>query len=526
MLKKLYLFVFIVISFGFILIKTKTAFETKRPNILFLIADDAGIDFSAYGSSYTETPAFDRIAKEGILFNRAYTPNAKCSPSRSCILTGRNSWQLEAACNHAIYFPPHFKTFPEILAQNGYEVGLTGKGYAPGKALTYDGKPRKLIGESYDHFTLTPQTKYIAKTDYAENFKGFLSQKKDKPWFFWVGFHEPHRAYEYGSGARKGNKKTTAIQKVPNYFPDTDSVRNDFLDYAYEIENADGHVARILKTLEESGQMDNTIIVYTSDHGMPFPRMKGNQYEHSNHIPLAIMWKNGIKTFNRKIEDYVSFIDLAPTFLDAAGINPSSSGMHPITGQNLFKIFNSSKSGQVEESRNFVLVGQERHDFGRPKDVGYPIRGMHKNGMLYLKNYEPDRWPVCNPETGYLNCDGGVTKTFILNQRRYGIEKKYWKLCFGHRPMEELYNVNNDPDCIYNLINNVKYTSLASQLKKEMEKKLKAQGDLRMQGYGHIYEEYPNAEIIGFYERFIKGEKITTAWVEDTDYETGMIDDY
>jgi N-sulfoglucosamine sulfohydrolase len=526
MLKKLWLPVFILISCAFVLIKKETKPDTKRPNILFLINDDAGIDFSAYGSTYVQTPAFDRIAKEGILLNRAYTPNAKCGPSRSCILTGRNSWQLEAACNHSIYFPSNFKVFPEILAQNGYEIGITGKGFGPGKALTYDGKPRELTGKKYDNFTLTPPTSNINKTDYAENFKGFLSQQKDKPWFFWVGFSEPHRAYEYGSGAKKGNKKTTDIQKVPKYLPDTDSVRNDMLDYAFEIENADGHVARILKALEESGQLENTIIVYTSDHGMPFPRVKGNQYEQSNHIPLAIMWKNGIKTTNRKIDDYVSFIDLAPTFLEAAGIKQAASGMHPITGQSLFTLFNSSKSGQVEAARDYVLVGQERHDLGRPKDVGYPIRGIHKNGMLYLKNYEPDRWPVCNPETGYLNCDGGITKSFILNQRRSGVEKKYWKQCFGHRPSEELYDVKNDPDCVNNLITNPKYKALATQLQKEMATKLTAEGDLRMSGYGHIYEQYPSAEVNGFYERFMKGEKMKTNWVEDSDYEKGVVDDY
>jgi N-sulfoglucosamine sulfohydrolase len=212
--------------------------------------------------------------------------------------------------------------------------------------------------------------------------------------------------------------------------------------------------------------------------------------------------------------------------LEAAGIKQATSGMHPITGQSLFTLFNSSKSGQVEAARNYVLVGQERHDLGRPKDVGYPIRGIHKNGMLYLKNYEPDRWPVCNPETGYLNCDGGITKSFILNQRRSGVEKKYWKLCFGHRPLEEMYDVKNDPDCVNNLINNPKYKALATQLHKEMETKLKAEGDLRMSGYGHIYEQYPSAEVNGFYERFMKGEKMKTNWVDDSDYEKGVVDDY
>ncbi len=499
----------------------------KQPNILFLIADDAGIDFSAYGISYVNTPSFDRIAREGLLFNKAYTPNAKCAPSRSCILTGRNSWQLEAAANHNIYFPAQFKTFPEALHSNGYEVGYTGKGYGPGIALSYDGSRRDLLVKHYDTFRVQAPTKEIANTDYVANFKHFQQlRNKDKPWFFWVGFKEPHRAYEYGSGASIGKKSTGSIKKVPGYFPDTDTVRNDLLDYAFEIEYMDKQVEKILQYLTESGELENTIIVYTSDHGMPFPRVKGNQYENANHIPMAIMWKNGIKNANRKIDDYVSFIDLAPTFLQAAGISPVSSAMHPFAGKSLFNIFSSSNSGQVQPSRDFVLVGQERHDVGRPNDVGYPIRGLHKKGMLYLINYEPGRWPVCNPETGYLNTDGSPTKTFILNQRRSGVDKTYWKFCFGHRVAVELYDVKKDPDCLVNLAGKLQYRNTEAAMKNEMETKLKAEGDYRMIGQGHIYENYPNIEMTGFYERFMKGDRLKTVWTNKSDIETLPFDDY
>lgn len=526
-LSKFALAIFCAMAFASLSFKKNKKGNQRPPNILFLIADDAGIDFSAYGSSYVNTPAFDRIAKAGVLFNKAYTPNAKCAPSRSCILTGRNSWQLEAAANHWIYFPPQFKTFPEALKENGYEAGYTGKGYQPGFALTHDGKKRDLLIKSYDTFRVQPPTKEISRIDYASNFKYFQQAKdKNKPWFFWVGFNEPHRAYEYGTGASIGNKSKASIKKVPGYFPDTDTIRNDLLDYAFEIEYMDKQVEKILEYLKETGELDNTIIVYTSDHGMPFPRVKGNQYEHANHIPMAVMWKDGIKSTGRKIDDYVSFIDLAPTFLQAAGITQKQSGMHSFAGKTLFNIFNSNKNGQVEPARNFVLVGQERHDIGRPNDWGYPIRGIHKNGMLYLINYEPDRWPACNPETGYLNTDGGATKTFILNQRRIGIEKTYWRLCFGHRLAVELYDIKKDPDCIINLAGKPQYKSVEATMKTEMETKLKAEGDYRMLGYGHIYEQYPGAVYNGFYERFMKGEKIRTGWVNATDFEKLPFDDY
>ncbi len=497
----------------------------KQPNILYIVADDAGLDMSAYGRKWVNTPAFDRIAKDGILFKNAYTPNAKCAPSRSCMLTGRNPWALDAAMNHMIFFPNYFKTYPEVLNENGYFVGYTGKGYSPGKAFKEDGSKRELLIKDFSSLKTTPPTKEISNNDYAGNFGEFLKQSDNKPWAFWLGFTEPHRAYEYGSGVAKGGKKLDMIDRIPKYYPDSDTTRNDFLDYAMEIEYMDSHVAKVLKTLEEAGQLENTLIIYTSDHGMPFPRVKGNQYENANHIPFAVMWKNGIKHPGRIVNDYVNMTDLAPTFLEIAGIDPKKSGMRPMIGKSLVSIFNSNKSGQVEADRNFQLVGQERHDFGRPKDVGYPVRGMHKNGFLYLKNYEPDRWPACNPETGYLNCDGGAIKTMLLTNRRKGIDTYYWKLSFGKRSAEELYDVSKDPDCINNLAQNIKFQTIKKAMEKEMEAKLLAQGDLRMQGFGQLYEQYPGAEINGFYERFMKGEKFKLGWVNESDFEKEEIKD-
>lgn len=501
--------------------------DDTKPNILMIVMDDAGLDMSAYGRTWVNTPGFDRIAREGILFERAYTPNAKCGPSRSSIITGRNSWQLDAAANHWMHFPTKFKTYPEALQEHGYRVGLTGKGWGPGRAFHPDGSKRELMGEAINVHSMTAPTKFISKNDYTANFKEFVDNTSEgQPWCFWVGFTEPHRAYEFGTGEKLAGKKKTSIEKVPAYWPDVDSVRTDMLDYGYEIEYADGHVQRILDHLESIGELDNTIIIYTSDHGMPFPRVKGNQYEDANHVPFAVRWGNGIKGENRKVSDYVSFIDIAPTLLDVAGITPVASKMQPITGQSLRSIFETSQSGQVESTRDYLLVGQERHDIGRPGDVGYPVRGLHKDGFLFLKNYETSRWPVCDPITGYLNTDGSPTKSYILNQRRRGETGYYWQLNFGKRVSKELYDLQNDPHCVQNLANDPQFTSVLNRLEKEMEEKLLAQDDLRMTGFGHIYEQYPVANQQDFYKRFMNGEKLKTSWVNDSDFEKEDLENY
>ena len=150
------------------------------------------------------------------------------------------------------------------------------------------------------------------------------------------------------------------------------------LDYAVEVEHYDRHLGRILDTLDQSGLAENTIVVATSDHGMPFPRCKGQAYDYSNHVPLAIRWPAGISGNRRKVDDHVSFADFAPTFLEAARVDRRNTPMQPFAGRSLFDLFESPKSGQINPTRDFQLVGKERHGVGRPYNRGYPIRGIIK----------------------------------------------------------------------------------------------------------------------------------------------------
>jgi N-sulfoglucosamine sulfohydrolase len=497
--------------------------KPPRPNILFAIADDWSFGHAgAYGNRWVKTPGFDRVAREGVLFTRAYTPNAKCAPSRAIILTGRNSWQLEEAANHIPYFPAKFKTWAEALGEHGYFTGLTAKGWGPGVANNAQGKPRQMAGRPFNQRKLQPAASGIGNNDYAANFEDFLkAAPKDQPWSFWYGALEPHRGYEYGSGVAKGGKKLNEIERVPGFWPDNEIVRNDMLDYAFEVEHFDRHLARMLELLEQRGQLDNTLVIVTSDHGMPFPRAKGQAYEASNHVPLAVMWRQGIKARGRTVDDYVSFADIAPTLIELAGLKWAETGMQPAVGRSLTDILWATKAGRVNPLRDHVLLGKERHDVGSPNDVGYPIRGIVKGELLYLHNYEITRWPVGNPETGYLNCDGGPTKTEILQARRAGRERRHWDLAFGKRVAEELYDLRQDPDCLTNLANEAKYQAVKLQLKRQLERELKAQGDPRMFGKGSIFDQYVYADEKNrnFYERFMRGEKLQAAWVNETDFE-------
>ena len=494
---------------------------TSRTNILFVIADDWGRGHAgAYGCPWVKTPNFDRVAKEGLLFLNAYTPTAKCTPSRSAILTGRHPWLLGAAANHQCFFPPEHEIFPDVLEREGYAYASCGKVWAPGLAFKADGSRREMAGKLFNRKTATPPATGMSKTDYAANFKDFLAQAKPgQPWFFWMGFHEPHREYEEGSGLRLG-KKLTDIDRVPAYWPDNATIRGDMLDYALEVEHCDRSLGLILDELARRGELDSTLIVVTSDNGMPFPRVKGSTYEDANHLPMAVRWPAGIKNPGRKVSDYVSFVDFAPTFLEAAGVTwPQAGGLAPTSGRSLSDIFRSGIDGRSNPARDHTLIGRERNDLGRPGDVGYPVRGIVKDGVAYLENAEPSRWPACNPETGYLDTDASPTKSFLLHARREKGSDPFWELCFGMRPGQELYDLSTDTDCVRNLAQ----TRVADlgKLRQQMWSELKAAGDLRALGRGAEYEAYPSADTKKrrFYERTMAGELLEAGWVKKDDFE-------
>lgn len=492
------------------------------PNILFAIADDWGRQAGAYGNAWMRTPHFDRVARQGVLFTQAFTPDAKCAPSRACILTGRNPWQLEEAANHIPYFPVKFKGWGEALAEHGWTVGHTQKGWGPGVALDAQGKPRQLTGRAFNVRKAKPPTTGISNNDYAANFDDFLDQAPaGQPWCFWYGSVEPHRGYEFGSGLAKGGHRLDEIDRVPAYWPDNARVRTDLLDYAFEVEHFDRHLGRMLASLERRGLLENTLVIVTSDHGMPFPRGKGYAYEASNHVPLAVMWPAGIATPGRTVDDFISFVDLAPTFIELAGLAWPDTGMAASPGRSLTELFRSGKNGRINPARDHVLVGKERNDIGRPHDTGYPIRGIIDADRLYLHNFEPGRWPAGNPETGYLDTDAGETKTVILAQHRQNPADPFWALCFGLRPAEELYDLHADPDCVRNLAAQPDHAATRDRVRERLFAALREQEDPRMAGRGAVFDGYLHAapENVGFYERYLRGEKMKAGWVNSTDFE-------
>ena len=466
----------------------KLSAETS-PNILFCISDDQSYAHTgANGDPVVQTPAFDRIAREGLRFAHAFCDAPTCGPSRSAILTGQHIWRLEEAGNIHSTLPAKFATYTELLAEAGYSVGYTGKGWSPGR-LEPGGRTVNPAGTAFQKRKTKPPFKAMKDTDYAGNFQNFLKQlSDDQPFCFWLGTTEPHRGYELGAGKKTGKDPGKAV--VPPIFPDTEIVRSDILDYLVEIETFDQQVARAIKTLEDAGQLDNTIVVVTSDHGMPFPRAKASLYDAGSRVPLAIRWPSGIRRPGRDVSAFVNLSDLAPTFLEAAGLTPPSM----MTARSLTDIF--AGAGGAERSAAFIAM--ERHDGCRKGGKGYPCRAIRTRDFLYIHNFEPTRWPSGSPDPAacarsipYGEIDNSPTKTFMMEHRNEHGIARLAELAFGMRPAEELYDLKNDGHQMVNLAGSTAMAETQASLRRRLFDHLRKTRDPRVVGGTVDWDYYP-----------------------------------
>jgi uncharacterized sulfatase len=421
------------------------------------------------------------VAAEGVLFSNAFTAAPQCSPNRAAILTGRHIGSIREAGTHDSLFPRDLTVYTELLAASGYHVGYTGKGWSPGN-FQGAGWSQNPVGKAYSQIRTAPPAGSMSNVDYAANFERFLSDRKNgQPFCFWFGANEPHRGYQEGAGVNKGGKDPKTVT-VPAYLPDTDAVRRDILDYAYEIEWFDRHLMRMLELLEQAGELDNTLIVVTADNGMPFPRAKATLYEDGIHVPLAIRYPAGTKG-GTVAKEIVSHIDLAPTFLEIAGLDIP----RQMQGTSLMGLLKADKSGQADR-QPFAIAGRERHTSARPDNVGYPSRAIRTEDFLYIHNFKPDRWPLGDNQD---DVDGGPSKSEVLKGRQDESLRRYFDLTFAKKPEHELYDIRTDRECLKNLAYEAKHMETRDRLWSTLKSVLEEENDPRVLGGGDIFESYP-----------------------------------
>lgn len=520
-------FTIVWLAFFFLSSCEKKNQESPRPNILFAIADDQSwLHTSFAGCNFVSTPAFDKVASEGIYFTNCIAGSPGCAPSRSTIVTGRYHWQNEQSGQHASSWMKKYVPFVDLLEENGYATGMTGKGVAPFQYARSEADSlwRKTNAAGIAHSNIryengTPGDERtaggIGPVNYFENFKYFMENVRgERPFFFWYGANEPHRDYEQDSWKRTSKKPENA--EVPGFFPDHEIVRGDLLDYAVEIEWFDLHLKRMLEYLEKSGELDNTIVIITADNGMPFPRAKANGYEYGIHVPFAVRWPKGFPG-GRTVDDPVSFADIAPTILELTGTSPE--GMLPISGKSILDILRSKNQGVVDPSKKYVFSGRERHSSSRYKNRGYPQRMIRSKDFLLIWNIKPERWPAGAPQRikpgttdellpmygidengvhhsdwAFTDIDAAPTKSFIVENMNDPGVNPFFHMAVDKRPEFEFFDIKNDPFCLNNLIGNPDFERIEKEMKTVLFEELQKSGDPRVVG--------PDREIFDSYLRY------------------------
>lgn len=441
------------------------ALSSQPPNIVFLIADDWSHPHAGtYGDAVVRTPTFDFLADNGALFHNAYCAAPSCSPSRAALLTARYPHQLESAGNLWSVIPNKFPNWVSILESAGYFTGSQEKGWGPGD-FKRGGYLHNPAGKNYP------------------NFETFLSARpQDKPFFYWFGSTDPHRSYETNSGVKTGMSLDDVT--VPQFMPDLACIRNDILDYYYEVERFDRQCGNLLRMLEQTGELSNTIVVMTSDNGMPFPRAKANLYDYGTRMPLAIYWEPGIPA-GRVINDFINSIDLGPSLLQAAGV--------PVPGEMAGRSILGLLQGNADNAdRSHVFLERERHANVRQGNLSYPMRAVRNDSYLYIRNFFPDRYPGGDPQTHqsvgqYGDVDNSISKFLIMEMEGQDNDPNYFSLSFGKRPQEELYHVLEDPFQLHNLAGQPAYHKIQTELNSRLQQWMTDSADPRATDPETIY---------------------------------------
>lgn len=504
---------------------------SKRPNILFAFADDWGRHAGAYAkidgpgtmNDLARTPNFDRIAREGVLFRRAFVSAPSCTPCRSALVSGQHFWRTgRGAILRGAVWDGSEPAYPLLLREAGYHIGKSYKVWSPGTPADapYGGAKHayEKHGRRFNQFSQNvtalvarghglDEAKPALYDEIRGNFDDFLADRQPgQPFCFWFGPTNVHRKWVRGSGKALWGLDPDELQgKLPPFLPDAPTVREDLADYFGEAAAFDAALGLLLARLEEIGELDNTLIVVSGDHGAPgFPFGKCNLYDFGASVPLAIRGP-GVRG-GRVVDDLASLTDLAPTFLEVGGVAIPER----MTGRSLVNVLQSSQSGQVDPQRTAVFIGRERHvENARADYMPYPQRAIRTHDYLYVINFRPDRWPLGDPYrldgdnppseqeiTEETRCtlpdeDAGPTKAWLVGVRNDPQWRPYFVRAYGKRPREELFDLRSDPHQIKNLAADPSYAEVRAKLEQRLLAELERTGDPRLVDDGRYFETPP-----------------------------------
>lgn len=418
----------------------------NNPNIVFMISHDTGRHLGCYGKA-VESPEIDRLAAEGVRFDQFFCPAPQCSPSRGSILTGLypHNNGLIGLAHYEFGIDESVSTMPTKFSESGYESALIGFSHET-VGHTERGTWTSSYKLGYDRYEKIEGSR---APQVAESAVKYLQEKsKDgKPFFANIGFWETHRTFdEYVPFADE-----IAAVEVPDYLPDTEAIRKEIALMNGSVKVLDAAVKKIMETLEETGLIDNTIVVYTTDHGIAFPRAKGTMKEAG--LETALIFYNP-KMFGTNIvsNDLLCNVDLMPTLLELAGLTVPED----LDGKSFAPLLLTKSAAKIREDFFCELTWHDNY---------HPMRGIRTEKYKYVKNFE-DGPKIYMPMDIHSSISGAE------------VRKDY----YVPNDIEELYELEKDPLEYTNLINDPQYAKVAEQLRMKVDNWMKETNDPLLQG--------------------------------------------
>ena len=439
----------------FLLLALASCLEAEKlPNFLVIMADDCTYnDLPVYGGRNAKTPNIDRLAREGLVFERAYLAEAMCQPCRAELFTGQFPTRNGCAWNHSAS-RSSVTSMPHHLGRRGYRVGLAGKVHVkPKQAFPFEEVP------GFDSNCVRNPTR---KHDLS-GLKNFMGREKGDPFCLGVALVGPHVPWVMGDRSVYPLDK---LQLPPN-LADTPRTRQDFAAYLAEITYMDGQVGEILKVLEESGEAENTLVLFTSEQGSQFPGCKWTNWDTGIHTGLIARWP-GVVEAGRRTRAIVHYADLLPTLLVLAG---EKQGGHGFDGIEFTKVLTTGAS----KHRNYAY-GLHNNI---PEGPRYPIRTVSDGEWRYIRNLLPEEIYIEKhlmgmKGTGVLNNPYWTTwvRDSWNNRHTYRVVRRYMR-----RPAEQLYHTTKDPYEMNDLVKSPAHAAVKKRLSAELDRWMKEQGD-------------------------------------------------
>jgi N-sulfoglucosamine sulfohydrolase len=436
------------------IVQAEQAGHAHQPNILVIMADDCTYsDLPLYEGRNARTPHLDQLAAQGLLFNRAYLGSAMCQPCRAELYTGLYPMRNGCAWNHSAS-RPDVTSMPHHLKALGYRVGLAGKVHV---------KPAQVFPfEQVDGFDANC-VRNPTREHSTQDIRRFMSVKPDQPFCLVIALVEPHVPWVMGDAAAYPPDKL----ELPPNIADTKRTRADFARYLAEITYMDQQVGDILRVLEQSGQADSTLVLFSSEQGSQFPGCKWTNWDTGLHTALIARWPHKTRP-GQRTNALVQYTDVLPTLVEAAGGNV---GKHAYDGTSFLSVL----LGKASQHRSFVYGMHNNIPEGPP----YPIRTISNGAYRYILNLQPDEIYIEKHLMGWAG-DGQLNNPYWAtwireawaDRHTYDLVKRYM-----HRPKEQLYHTAQDPYEMTNRADDPTLGAIKTQLRTELERWMQEQGD-------------------------------------------------